>query len=314
MSTIVLASLLFFKLCRPSNAEAVKIMRVLLFGCGYLGQRLATQLTNEGHRVFAVSRNPSRADDWKELGWETVVANAVDTVSLQTLPHVDGCVYAVGYDRTQPQSKETIYVDGVRNTLHALAGRCQHFVYVSSSSVYGQDDGSVVDANSECRPLTESGQICQKAEQIVEQSPLRTTIVRLSGIYGPNRLLTRIDQLKAGKPLGGHAEAWLNLIHVDDAAHVLATLATKPGTDASHRTYLLSDLNPVPRQDFYKRLAELTDAPLPTFDTTLPTRSGLGGLGKQCSSREVLADTGIELMFPSYETGLIDAVHRTPQP
>ncbi|MCA9030878.1 MAG: NAD-binding protein, partial [Planctomycetaceae bacterium] len=96
MSTIVLASLLFFKLCRPSNAEANEIMRVLLFGCGYLGQRLATRLTNEGHQVFAVTRNPSRADDWKKLGWETVVANVVDTESLQALPDVDVCVYAVG--------------------------------------------------------------------------------------------------------------------------------------------------------------------------------------------------------------------------
>src|SRR5690606_29190096 len=130
------------------------------------------------------------------------------------------------FDRTSGHSQRDVYVDGLRHVLNAMAGRCERFVYISSTSVYGQTQGEWVDESSPCRPDRPNGQACLEAENLVweffpagmdpEQSG--AVVLRLAGIYGPGRLLRRVEQLRSGDPIGGNPEAWLNLIHVDDAA------------------------------------------------------------------------------------------------
>lgn len=279
-------------------------MRVLIIGCGYIGRRAAARWIAAGHEVTALTRSPERAAELARAGLRTVVGDVLDTRSLAALPAADVLLYAVGYDRTAGQDKRTVYVEGLRQVLHAVQERVGRCIYVSSSSVYGQDAGEWVDETSPTEPQTEGGRICLAAEEVVLRSPLgladRSCILRLSGIYGPDRLLAKVDALRQGTPLAGSPEAWLNLIHVDDAAAAASAAAESP---APQPLYLVSDDRPVTRGEYYAQLASLVSAPTPRFDPTQSPRHGTG-LNKRCCAQLVKDSLGMEWNYPTLAEGL----------
>ena len=205
-------------------------MRKLIIGCGYLGRRVADLWRSEGHDVTVLTRSVERAGQLASEGFAGVIGDVLDPRSLRWLPAAETVLLAVGFDRAGPHSKRAVYVDGLVNVLTEVAPRCRRAIYVSSTSVYGQTDGSCVDEASPTESIEESGRICLEAEQSLWQhrQEMNGIVLRLAGIYGPGRLLTRIDQLRSGTPLSGNSDAWLNLIHVDDAARIVLLIAYGP--------------------------------------------------------------------------------------
>ncbi|MFV0446531.1 MAG: hypothetical protein ACK5Q5_23415 [Planctomycetaceae bacterium] len=128
----------------------------------------------------------------------------------------------------------------------------------------------------------------------------RAVILRLSGIYGPGRVLTRVESLRSGTPLAGSPAAWLNLIHVDDAAAAVMAVAD---CTAPESLYLVSDDCPVTRGEYYSELARLTDSPPPVFDPFQSPRHGQG-LNKRCSSRRIKSALNLSWQYPSHVPGL----------
>lgn len=287
-------------------------MRRLIIGCGYVGRRAAERWRTDGDEVFAVTRSSERAAEFRERGWQPIVADVTDPGSLAALPQVDVVLHAVGYDRSAGPSQREVYVDGLRNVLEALLGSIRRFVHVSSTSVYGQSDGSIVDEESPCEPTRDSGRICLDAEELVRShfssANGAATIIRLAGIYGPDRLLRRIEALQSGEPIAGSPDAWLNLIHVDDA--VAAITATADDEDAAGQTFLVCDDEPIPRRVYFEKLAASAGAAPPHFEPNERSRHGAGGLNKRCSNERIKAVLG-SLSFPSIESGIPDAVGRS---
>ncbi len=182
-------------------------MAKLVIGCGYLGQRLAAKWAEAGETVWALTRSAERAEEFQSRGWQPVVGDVTQPSvqeTLQNLPEVDTVLYAVGYDRGSGLSQREVYVDGLKNVLEMIAPRVRRFLYISSTSVYGQDQGEWIDETSPCEPTRPNGQICRDAEQLVEQyfppekadSERSANILRLAGIYGPGRLLRRLADLR----------------------------------------------------------------------------------------------------------------------
>jgi nucleoside-diphosphate-sugar epimerase len=233
--------------------------------------------------------------------------------TLVDLPTVDLTIYSVGYDRQSGVPKRDVYVTGLTNALSALAGRCRRIMYVSSTSVYGQSSGEIVNEDSPTEPDTDGGRICLEAEQALADwsngagRDTATMIVRFAGLYGPGRLLARSESLRSGEPLTGRADAWLNLIHRDDAARLAVTIGER---GRKGRTYLGVDEEPVRRVDFYTRLAELVGAPPPTFDWSAPSdgRGSSTGLNKRCDGGRVREELGFRCEFETYREGLMAAV------
>ena len=197
-------------------------MRALIFGCGYLGHRVASAWIENGNEVFAVTRSEQKSHQFRTSGIQPIIADLCQRQSLVNLPHVDVVLHCVGFDHSSGSSHEDVTCGGLRNVLDVVTGRCARLIYISSTSVYGQSSGEWVDETSECAPTSSGGMLCLQAEQQVRDwaeghQTASTNILRLAGIYGPGRLLSRIDALKSGLVLAGHGDAFLNLIHVDDA-------------------------------------------------------------------------------------------------
>ncbi|MDZ4687461.1 MAG: SDR family oxidoreductase [Planctomycetaceae bacterium] len=279
----------------------------LILGCGYLGGRVAAAWRSRGDVVHAVTRSEERAALWRDAGLQPIVADVCDAATLRDLPEVDTVLYAVGYDRGSGRTQREVAVDGLRHVLERIHRRCRRFVFISSSSVYGQSAGEWVDETSPCEPTQPGGECCLAAERLVRETFLATesgtaaNILRLSGIYGPQRLLSRVETLRRGEPLTGRPDAWLNLIHVDDA--VQAVLACEHRGVAGE-TYLVSDDRPVRRRKYYAHLVQLVGAPPPVFDETQPAKRGSGGINKRCANRRLREELRVTLRYPTFVEGL----------
>lgn len=287
----------------------------LIVGCGYLGLRVALRWRDRGDRVFALTRTHRRASELAAAGLEPIVGDVTKPDSLRTLGalrKLDTVLFAVGFDRSAEPSKRAVYVDGLRNVLDALPPDVASgeggakLLSVSSTSVYGSGDGTEVDERTPPSPDSDGGRICLDAETLFRDRVHHGTILRLSGLYGPNRVLANAETLTREAGLPGTGEEWLNLIHVDDAAGVVHAAA-------SHRPpplLLVSDTCPIMRRDYYTRLAALIDASPPRFN-------GQQRVGRPLSNRRCQTDlltewlvtaAGGMLAYPSIATGLPAAV------
>jgi nucleoside-diphosphate-sugar epimerase len=214
-------------------------------------------------------------------------------------------LYCVGYDRQGKGSRWDIQVQGLRNVLNALSPATERFLYISSTGVYGNAGGDWVHEGSPCRPAREAGKVLLAAEELIRGNPLgnRAIILRLAGIYGPDRL-PHLANLVAGRPLAIPSGGWINLIHVDDAAGV--ALAAEMRCTAP-RLYVVSDGHPTNRQDFYRYLAELLKLPEPEFvQTAVAESAATRSLDqKRVSNARMLSELGIKLKYPSFREGLV---------
>lgn len=281
-------------------------MRGLIFGCGYLGRRVASAWIDRGFEVHAVTRSEANKNRLADLGVHPWIGDVCVPSSLQELPSVDMVLHAVSYDRSSGKTQEEVTLNGTRNIIDAIGLRCGRFLQISTTGVYGQVDGEWVDEGSVCEPTQPSGQWNRQAELVVLERFASipggfANVLRLAGIYGPGRLLSRIESLKEGQPLAGRGDAWLNLIHVDDA--VSAILACMDRGEPQ-TTYNVVDDRPVERREYFGLLASLVGAPPPSFDTSRQRERGAGGLNKRCSNRRIRERVAWAPRYSSIETGL----------
>lgn len=279
-------------------------MTKLIFGCGYLGERVARRWLAEGEQVFAVTRSGDRAERWAAEGLTPVIADVMRRETLVDLPAADTVLYSIGYDRRQSASQREVYVEGLRAVLGALPAATGRLIYVSSTGVYAQQGGQWVDEQSPCEPAREGGRACLEAEQLLRASPLaaRSVILRLAGIYGPGRI-PLVDSLRRGEPVAAPAEGFLNLIHVDDAADVV--LAAAKRRDAAG-VYLVSDGHPIVRRDYYEAVARQIGAAVPRFvslpaDAPAATRAESS---KRIKNDRMVRELQTKLAYPTYREGL----------
>ncbi len=192
----------------------------LIIGCGYLGRRVARRWIAQGDAVFALTRSPDRARDLRNLGIEPIVGDVTDAATLAGFPEVDTLLWAVGLDRAAGRSQREVYVDGLENVLPCIAGRVRRWIYISSTSVYGQTDGEWVDKIiRNAGPKVDNVKIYVDAETRLRAAEPAANILRLAGFTAPGGWCRDSPRLRTGrKPFStGTPERGLNLIHVDDA-------------------------------------------------------------------------------------------------
>lgn len=281
-------------------------MSKLIFGCGYLGLRVARRWRAAGETaVHVVTRSPERAATLAAEGLVPLVADVTRPETLRDLPAADTVLFAVGYDRASGKSIEQVYVAGFKHALDALPPAIGRLIYVSTTGVYGDCEGEWVNEDSACRPLRPGGQASLAAEDALWQSPLasRGVILRMAGLYGPGRIPNRAPLL-AGEPLAVPTAGFLNLIHVDDAAAVV--LAAEAADVSLPRRYVVSDGHPIPRGQYYAELARLLHAPAPRFvePAADDSRAARAAADKRLDNSRMLAELHVSLAYPSYREGL----------
>ncbi len=269
-------------------------MRILIAGCGDVGTRLGLQLVADGHRVWGLRRRPELLPS-NLIG---LAADLTDPASLVALPRdLDQVVYIAAADQSTEKAYQRAYVDGLRNLLAATtSGR---LLFVSSTSVYGQDDGGWVDEESATNPASFRGHKILEAERLLSEADRYTVVVRFAGIYGPGR--TRlIESVRNGEAVcWDDPPLYTNRIHVDDCAGMLRHLGQLSEPES---IYLGVDHEPAPDGEVKRWLARRLRVSEPSTAADRDTSRRRMSANKRCSNRRLLA-TGYEFRYPDYRAG-----------
>lgn len=248
----------------------------LVVGCGFLGMRVARRWLAAGDRVFGVTRSPARAESLRAAGIVPVVhdvtasAASADLEALLSASPIDTVFWAVGFDRTSGSTHRDVHVGGLGRLLDSLPGE-PRWILSSSTGVWGDESGGIVDEHTPPNPGRESGHVLVEAERLLRGHPRGPGVaLRFAGLYGPERL-PRLDDIRAGLPIATDPDSWLNLIHGDDAATVVCAVAAAANPAV---LYVVSDGRPVLRRDWYGRLAEATGSPPPAWNPAAPRARG----------------------------------------
>lgn len=272
-----------------TNANKLK---VLIVGYGDLGCAIADRLTRLNIQVFGVARTNK-----EKSSVEIIKADVTEPLSLHILHSIkpDVIVYCVAAGGQTDEQYQQAYVAGLRNILLTQADNSQlkHVFFVSSTRVYGQVTDALLDESSPAMPSDFGGERLLEAESLLSTLHCTTTVLRLSGIYGPGRL--RMINLAKSPERWPHQNSWTNRIHRDDAANFIVyllqrLLAGQPVASC----YVVTDSSPV-RQ--YEVLNWISDK----LNLTTSEPDSMGG-GKRLSNHGMLT-TGFTLQYPDYKAG-----------
>lgn len=221
---------------------------LVIFGAGYVGGAVAREAVARGLRVTALTRNEEKAAVLSALGVRTVIADLAETAWHGQIADdaelVLNCVSSggggiAGYERSYLRGMESVLTWSRRS---GALGRT--LVYTSSTSVYPQGGGAIIDETAPTNGEGERAKLLVAAERLLrDDAPQRGAsrgphdpatgpasrnfILRLAGIYGPGRHQL-LEQVRAGEA-PGRSEPHLNLIHREDiCAAIWAAFGAAP--------------------------------------------------------------------------------------
>jgi len=282
-------------------------MRVLIVGCGYVGTALATRLQGLGHEIWALRRSQSPADSASTSGIKFLQADITRPETLSSLPSVyDWVVNCVSASHGGAEDYRAVYVEGMRNLLKWLRVTApQKFVYTSSTGVYGQMDGSVVDEGSPTIPEAETARVLIEAEQVLLAAAGREgfpgVVLRVAGIYGPGRSFWFKQFLSGEARIEASGERVLNSIHLEDVVGSIAA-ALEKGTPG--RIYNAADDRPSTQVEIFEWLSQCLKKPLPprAESGADPVRKR-GLTSKRVSNERLRTELGYSFRYPTFKEG-----------
>jgi nucleoside-diphosphate-sugar epimerase len=273
--------------------------RILIAGCGYVGQATADLFHGAG---------------WDVEGW-TVSEKSAGTLSTKPYPicqvdisnrdqvaerhgTFDAVVHCASSRGGGVESYRQIYLNGARNLLE----RFEKMLFTSSTSVYAQRDGSWVTEESETRPVRETGQVLLETEK--EVLGREGTVVRLAGIYGPGRCALLSKFLAGTAIIDPKNDRFVNQVHRDDIASAIFLLVN--GKWRKRQIYNVVDDEPISQSDCYRWLAQRLNRSLPPIRelTEQPKR---GGTNKRVSNAK-LRGLGWTLQYPTFADAMENSI------
>lgn len=246
--------------------------RLVLFGPGYTGSRIASALEREGWHVDAITR----ATPLEAIRAALVQASHV----LSTVPPAEGR-------------------DPVLAAYGGAIGKVPWIGYLSSTGVYGDTRGAWVDESAAPAGRRDGRNAADLAWQA-----LGARVFRLPGIYGPGRAM--FDRLRSGQAHRIDAPGQVfSRVHVDDiVAGVLAATACGPAG-----VYNLADDLPAPQNRVIEYACGLMGLPLPPLkrvdDPGLsPAARAFYGENRRVANSKAKRMLGWRPLYPTYREGL----------
>ncbi|CAG7857317.1 hypothetical protein MCAMS1_02093 [biofilm metagenome] len=280
--------------------------KILIIGCGAIGLELAQKLAGCGHLVTGLKRVPPAKNP---ANVEFICADISIRSDVERLGvDFDYIYFIVSADKRDEASYVKVYDTGLTNLIEHFtkAKSSARWFFVSSTSVYGQNQGEWVDEASDTVPTDNSARLIIKAEQILKSINPANIIVRFSGIYGPGReyLLRMARQTPI---IQKNPPYFTNRIHQQDCIGVLAYLLEQSINGVKlEPCYLASDDLPVPQWDVITWLASQMHCQ-PPLEKSQPTSTGQN---KRCRNDRI-KNLGYRFIYPDYKVGygeIIDAL------
>ena len=267
-------------------------MRILQVGCGGLGSLIAQATLAQGHELTIVRRSHKAVP----LGAQVLYLDVVAGKGLSTLHTIKADILLYCLAPVEGQSYQQTYVEGLRHVLaHVSLSQLKHVFFISSTGVYGEQQGEWIDDDTPAIPVDAEGQVILEAERLLDELDCGHTALRVSGIYGAKRLyLLRLLQNPARWPTKTH---WTNRIHELDVAAVVVHLYQHLADGKSLPGHcILTDGVPAAQHEVLQWLAAQQNLPAPETPPLQPQS------GKRIRNG-FLQQTGFKLQFADYRAG-----------
>ncbi len=250
-------------------------MRILVTGAaGFIGSHLAERLLGRGHRVLGLDNfDPYYDRAVKERNLATCLAHGafafeeLDILDAQVLGGLfarfqpDVCVHLAALAGVQPSlarpaDYQRVNVVGTTNVLEACrdAG-CEHLVFASSSSVYGDASHVPFTEEDPCLHPVSPYAASKRAAELAcwthhHLHGLHVTVLRFFTVYGPRQrpemaVARFVRQILAGEPivLYGDGQSARDYTYIEDIlAGVVRAAETRP---TGYRVYNLGNNTPI---------------------------------------------------------------------
>ena len=268
----------------------------LIIGLGQIGQSVANQLAQQGQTVTGISRSP-KPDLRPTVTHIQADARAITATDLgrdaATISHI---AIIVSPDASSEQGYHDSYFAISQNVvkLRQALPNLQRVVFISSTGVYGQNNGEFIDIATPVQlPTAKTAQILLATEQLLqERFGEQCTLIRPSGIYGHTRLrlLKMATQLaNDNSDVAAPSNTWTNRIFDTDLVIVIANVLTE---STPLPLYLATDTAPVPLYDVLAYLAAQQG-----LTPHLPDRPATGG-------KRIISNLPRHwLQYPNWQTG-----------
>jgi nucleoside-diphosphate-sugar epimerase len=287
---------------------------MLIIGCGYIGRALGARALLAGEPVTGVVFTLESSLQLRKIGIDPLALDLDQGVEQLPLEGVDRIYYfAPPPDTGVRDTRMGLFLGALRR--HRCSPR---IVYVSTTGVYGDCRGALVDESRPVQATTDRARRRLDAElKLLEwglQGGGELVILRVAGIYGPGRL--PLARLRQGLPMIRESEApWSNRIHAEDLVTVCEA-AMERGTDGE--IYNVSDGTPGNMAEYYNKVADLAGLDRPPVISRAEAQEELPATmlsylkeSRRIDNRKMLHDLGVTLKYPTLKEGLPASLPKT---
>ncbi|MBA2721859.1 MAG: SDR family oxidoreductase [Methylibium sp.] len=297
----------------PHRPAAFRKPRLLIVGCGDIGERVLRQLGGR-YRVFALTSQPARRSTLRSLGATPLLGDLDVPATLGRLaalaPRVLHLAPPPGKGREDPRTA---------GLLHALArgGVVERIVYGSTSGVYGDAQGARIDETRATAPATDRARRRVHAEQRLRwygrAFAATVTLLRIPGIYAADRPGgAPRERVARGTPLlRGEDDVYTNHIHADDLARTCIAALHR---GRAQRVVHVSDDTELMMGDYFDLVADLAGLPravrLPACEMreqSTPMGWSFMSESRRLDNRRLKCELRVVLRYPTVREGLAGA-------
>lgn len=273
---------------------------IIIIGCGSIGHNLGKNLIQHGHRVTGIKKNPIKNHGgihyiYCDIGLKSELSK-IDFSS-------EAIVFMVPPAERRELAYRLLYDTSLSQWLNLLNKQnvSSPIIFVSSTAVYGQNQGEWVDELSETKPQHFRGQWLRHGEKQILNHGKINSVLRLSGIYGPGRQRL-LNLARSNTPIASHPPYYTNRIHSEDVVGLLQWMIERKLKNSPVPHLLLgSDLDPAPLHEVVGFLRKQWGL------SPLPDQSHDKGQNKRCRS-SLLKDLGFQFRYPDYKEGYRELV------
>ena len=255
--------------------------RVLIAGCGYIGQATADLFHDAGWELEGWTSSPESAAKLSNKPYPVIPVDLAHRDQVNARPeNFDAVILCASTHGGEADVYRRIYLNGARNLLDRFVGST--IAFTSSTSVYGQKDGSWVTEESETEPMRETGRILLETEKLVLGGG--GIVARLAGIYGPGRSAVLTKFLAGEASVDPENDRFINQVHRDDIAAALFLLLDRHSSP--RQIYNVVDDQPILQSECYRWLAGKLNRPLPSIGKA-PSQRKRGESNKRVSNAKL---------------------------
>lgn len=235
-------------------------MRIFILGAGYVGTALMEHWREPTY--WASTTTPEKAPSLELLAEKAFILKNDQNLLREIVTQCEGMVICVA--PSKEDDYERAYLQTALYVQEALQERSfpLYLLYTSSTSIYGEHQGNWVDETSLCLNQKPQGQILKKTEDIylsLSSQYIKVCVLRLAGIYGPQRSIEKRALSFSGKPLLGHPHSPTNHVHLEDITGAISFCFDR----RCEGVYNLANDDHRTRHELYSTICARNHVPLP---------------------------------------------------